>query len=859
MKNLFLITLMILTLSAVGLPVSAQLVRGTKTSVQAIKNPIRYQSTNAYTDGRGVWIEWKTEFESNNLGYYVYRTNRNGNRELVSQFIAGAYLQAPENKITDGSYSFYDAFGTANSIYYIESLSINNQRNSTGAIQTQTVKDLTELAGVSSEQLNAQSRNANSIVVGSDSQLPSELMDEIKENRPAADPIKQRWVAAQPGVRIGVKQEGFYRVSRASLAANGFDVNSSRSLWQLYVNGVEQAINVSDDGEYIEFYGRGIDTIESNTQTYFLIVGDTEGKRIGEIFRRRINSGVLSESYDQTFSKKERVFYSQIILNGDAENIFGNVANATGRNYEFTLTGVDFSKPTASMDLTVQGVTLVAHNFRVVINGTEVGTISGNNYSSLVKHFEFSTALLREGSNTLFLQSLIPTGDNVAFDTMKVNFARKYQADQNRLSFYVPNYKAAYAGNFTSPNIRVFDVTSADSPMLIGGLAIDRLDEGNFRVYLPSNRSRLMFAIEDSGILQPAIISQNIPSTLSNVSNNGEFLIISHRDFLTQAEDWANYRRSQGLTVKVVDIEDVFDEFNYGVLSPDSIREFLRYAKQNWQTAPNYVLLIGDATYDPKNYFALGGNFVPTRMFDSIYTEAGSDETMADFDNDGLAEIAVGRIPARTPAVVTLMLNKVIAFEQNVGQNGLSRGALFAYDIEDGYSFEGLSGRLRDQLPSNIERAMVGRALPNANALLMSNMNAGKFIVNYSGHGSSNVWATTGFFGNAGASQLTNSGGNLSIFTMLTCLNGYFSNNSDSLSEVLLKNANGGAVSAWASTGLTTPDIQEVMATRFYNQVTAGNITRMGDLIKDAKTTINYGRDVRLSWVLLGDPTMKVR
>jgi hypothetical protein len=94
---------------------------------------------------------------------------------------------------------------------------------------------------------------------------------------------------------------------------------------------------------------------------------------------------------------------------------------------------------------------------------------------------------------------------------------------------------------------------------------------------------------------------------------------------------------------------------------------------------------------------------------------------------------------------------------------------------------------------------------------------------------------------------------------MLTCLNGYFVQPNDSLSEVLIKNPNGGAAATWASSGLTTPDVQEQMATRFFSQLGAGNITRIGDLIKDAKTAITFGRDVRLSWVLLGDPAMKVR
>jgi hypothetical protein len=81
----------------------------------------------------------------------------------------------------------------------------------------------------------------------------------------------------------------------------------------------------------------------------------------------------------------------------------------------------------------------------------------------------------------------------------------------------------------------------------------------------------------------------------------------------------------------------------------------------------------------------------------------------------------------------------------------------------------------------------------------------------------------------------------------------------ESFAETGIKTPNGGPVIAWASSGSTTPDIQEIMATRFYSQITQGTITKMGDLVKDAKQTITGGRDVRLSWTLFGDPTTKVR
>lgn len=841
-------------------PVSAQKSKFLQPTVKIKANPMTFSEARSFSDGRGAWLEWKTENESKNLGFYVYRIN-GGERELISPtLIAGANLQTREEKTTSGTYSFFDRDGDINSVYAVESYSIYGQKRLTDSIQTQYVNDLKTVAGFSSEELQNQARDAKPVVLGNDSVLPEDLAIEAANVSLPPDPVTQRWVAAQSGVRIGVKTEGFYRVSRAELQTAGFDLTAPTNRWQLYVNGVEQAINIGGSGDYIEFYGRGIETLYADTQTYFLVVGTTDGKRIGNMIRRRVSGSVISKSYSQYFYKKERAVYLQALLNGDAENIFGSVVSADSGMVTFNLSGVDYTSPTASIDLTLQGVTRTNHQTKLFINNTEVGILEGANFSSMTGRFTFSTGILNEGSNTLRMITLnnVPgnISDNSLFDSLKINFARRYLADQNRLSFYVPNYKTSYAENFSSSNIRVFDTTNSDTPILLNGLTVEQ-SNGTFRVNLPSNRSRIMYAVENSGLLTADSVSSNNPSTLSTPAHNAEMIVVSHKDFLTQANDWANYRRTQGLTVEVVRIEDVYDEFNYGVLSADCIRNFLEYAKNNWQTPPKYVLLLGDASYDPKNYLGTGGNFLPTRMVDTVYSEAPSDETMADFNNDGLAEIAVGRIAARDAAAVTLAYNKLTAFEQTIGQ-AHSRNALFASDLPDGYDFEGVSNRLCAQLPATINCVKINRGQPNAAADLVTSLNQGKFLVNYAGHGNSAVWAAPGFFSGSQAGQMTN-GNNLSIFTMLTCLNGYFVQPTDSLSEILMKNPNGGAVSAWASSGLTTPDIQEIMATRFFNQMNVGNLTRIGDLIKDAKTTINSGRDVRLSWILLGDPAMKVK
>ena len=860
MKKFLTAMALLLAFMTMYSPVSAQKSKFLQPTVKIKANPMTFSEARSFSDGRGAWLEWKTENESKNLGFYVYRIN-GGERELISPtLIAGANLQTREEKTTSGTYSFFDRDGDINSVYAVESYSIYGQKRLTDSIQTQYVNDLKTVAGFSSEELQNQARDAKPVVLGNDSVLPEDLAIEAANVSLPPDPVTQRWVAAQSGVRIGVKTEGFYRVSRAELQTAGFDLTAPTNRWQLYVNGVEQAINIGGSGDYIEFYGRGIETLYADTQTYFLVVGTTDGKRIGNMIRRRVSGSVISKSYSQYFYKKERAVYLQALLNGDAENIFGSVVSADSGMVTFNLSGVDYTSPTASIDLTLQGVTRTNHQTKLFINNTEVGILEGANFSSMTGRFTFSTGILNEGSNTLRMITLnnVPgnISDNSLFDSLKINFARRYLADQNRLSFYVPNYKTSYAENFSSSNIRVFDTTNSDTPILLNGLTVEQ-SNGTFRVNLPSNRSRIMYAVENSGLLTADSVTPNNPSTLSTPAHNAEMIVVSHKDFLTQANDWANYRRTQGLTVEVVRIEDVYDEFNYGVLSADCIRNFLEYAKNNWQTPPKYVLLLGDASYDPKNYLGTGGNFLPTRMVDTVYSEAPSDETMADFNNDGLAEIAVGRIAARDAAAVTLAYNKLTAFEQTIGQ-AHSRNALFASDLPDGYDFEGVSNRLCAQLPATINCVKINRGQPNAAADLVTSLNQGKFLVNYAGHGNSAVWAAPGFFSGSQAGQMTN-GNNLSIFTMLTCLNGYFVQPTDSLSEILMKNPNGGAVSAWASSGLTTPDIQEIMATRFFNQMNVGNLTRIGDLIKDAKTTINSGRDVRLSWILLGDPAMKVK
>ncbi|MGI8495282.1 MAG: C25 family cysteine peptidase [Pyrinomonadaceae bacterium] len=865
-KVSFALAALSLILSA-GFSASAQKIKSTGKTfetdarVRVEKSPVKFAKLEAYTDGQGVWLNWQMAVETNNLGFTVNRARGKSEAGVTvnAGLISGAYLELGEASATNRKYSYYDAAGDSNSTYTIETINLNGERSGSRRISVQTIADISALAGASSGAMKAAAASAKPITESAVNDLPSDLKSEVAQNAPQADAARQLWVAAQPGVKIGVRDDGFYRVTRAQLQTGGFDVNAPTALWQLYANGVEQSINVDANGDYIEFYGRGIDTSESDTQSYYLLVGDTNGRRIGTTYRRQIGGRILSAGFAQTYVKKERFVYSSNFLNGDAENFFGTLVTNSGAVVNPYLSGVDFSTPNTGIDLTIQGLTTTAHQTVVALNGHELGTINFEGRNSATVHYDVPTAYLAEGGNGLRLTTL-GSGDIILFDTIKVNYRHKYRVEGKSLLFFTQNYRATYVENFSSPNVRIFDITNAENPSVISGLSVEP-NNGTYRVYLPSYRGRVMFAVEDSGFYT-ATVSPNTPSTLTTTNHNADLVIITYKTWASQANDWAAYRRAQGMSVEVVNVEDIYDEYSFGALSSLSIRNFLQYAVSNWQTAPKYVLLIGDATYDPKNYTHNGYNsFIPTRLVDTVYTESGSDDWLADFNGDGLTELAIGRIPARDGAFVAQQLAKATAFEAALAANGLTqRGAIFASDVPNGYDFQGLSERVRQQLPQTVSSVAINRAEADAPTRLVSEINTGRFTVNYSGHGTTNGW--NGFFGNTNALALTND--NLSIFTMLTCLNGYFispyqDTASQSLSEALLA-SDKGAVASWASSGLTTPDVQEVMATRFYQQLgSAGNTMRLGDLVKDAKTEISYGRDVRLSWVLLGDPTLKVK
>jgi hypothetical protein len=309
-------------------------------------------------------------------------------------------------------------------------------------------------------------------------------------------------------------------------------------------------------------------------------------------------------------------------------------------------------------------------------------------------------------------------------------------------------------------------------------------------------------------------------------------------------------------------VEDLYDEFSFGNKSPQALRDFLLRAKTNWQKSPRFVLLVGDASVDPRNYLGLGDfDFVPTKLIDTAVLETASDDWFVDFGGDGLPKMAVGRLPVRTVEEAQFLISKIVGYEQSALRMA---DVLLVADMkggEDDYDFEGASLEVQGLLPGGLTIYQIFRGQftddGQVHSQLLGRINEGKLLVNYLGHGSQEIWRGD-IFTSDDAAALTN-GLRLPFVVSMTCLNGFFQDPSmDSLAELFLKAPQGGAVAVWASSGLTEPEGQSAMDKELVRLLFNGESLTIGEAVQKAKAATSDS-DVRRSWILFGDPTTRLK
>jgi hypothetical protein len=267
-------------------------------------------------------------------------------------------------------------------------------------------------------------------------------------------------------------------------------------------------------------------------------------------------------------------------------------------------------------------------------------------------------------------------------------------------------------------------------------------------------------AVSPEAVLRPEL-RPAWPATLDSPNNSAEYLLVAPREFLGLASAVAllEQRRAQGLSARGVAIEDVFDEFGHGEARPEAVKEFLSYAYHSWpEPSPRYVLLLGDATYDPEDNLNTGTpNHVPAYPLQTTYMWTASDPAYAAVNGDDLLpDLAIGRLPATNLEQARVMLDKVLAYE-NGGWNLDGPAVLVADNPDHAGDFEAdaewlAAGVLADRDPEKIYLSQLGAA---TRPTIIDAFDRGASLLSYIGHGAILLWASENVFNFADVANLS--------------------------------------------------------------------------------------------------------
>jgi hypothetical protein len=339
------------------------------------------------------------------------------------------------------------------------------------------------------------------------------------------------------------------------------------------------------------------------------------------------------------------------------------------------------------------------------------------------------------------------------------------------------------------------------------------------------------------------------------VPEEGELLIITYDSFHTAMLPFVNWKIQKGIKTTIVDVSTIGNNYT-------AIRNYIQSFYNNPSHDLAYVLLVGD------------GAQVASPPSPPVSSGHGSDPQYSTVGGtDAYPDLFVGRFSATTEAQVQTQVERSIEYERDAqaGANWYHLGTCIGSDQGPGHN----GGEYDYQHENNIRTDLLGFTYtavdqiydPGATAAMVSNaLNAGRSIINYTGHGSETSWGTTGF-SNTNVAALTNDNMLPFIFSV-ACVNGDFTGYTCFAEAWLRSTHNGqpiGAVATYMSSINQSWDPPMDAQDECSDLLIAHTKTTIGGLFYDASCRMmdlnagTAGTDMFYTWHIFGDPSLQVR
>ncbi|MCX7984769.1 MAG: type IX secretion system sortase PorU [Bacteroidetes bacterium] len=481
-------------------------------------------------------------------------------------------------------------------------------------------------------------------------------------------------------------------------------------------------------------------------------------------------------------------------------------------------------------------------------------------------------------------------------DWFEIIYYRSFDAVNNFLLWWgydTTGYVQYEVKNLSSADVYAFDVTEHSNVKVIIGLQTEPANPTvrRFTVYQAGGTIRRFAIVGLNGTKTPSTAERVDNSNLHGVTDRIDYIIITPKEFETEANRLKNHRETRDtIRTLVATIEAVYNEFSGGLQDPMAIRNFLKYAYERWPTPPKYVLLFGSGHYDYKNITTTLKNWIPPFETDESNYQIMSyctDDSLVLWGNSSRVMMGLGRLPVRTKAQAKSVVDKIIRYETESPFDEWRSRITFVADDEfptrvvgdsasttkEYFHAEDTEILARGYVPATMEKNKIflsqypdvitaaGRRKPGAAEALITAINNGTLILNYAGHGNETVWAHEEVFSQSSTlPQLTNQR-MLLLLIAATCDFALYDDPSVfSAGEEFVTMANGGAIvgisaarPVYANQNIALN--REILRQLFLRD-TYGNVPRIGDVIKTVKQFYNTVNDKK--YHLFGDPTLRI-
>jgi len=822
--------------------------------------PVTLAFLEARQSGRSLMIDWSTSSEIANAGFNVYGEMRDGNWvELNHELIASHVVDSSEPQ----DYSL-TVNRTDLQRIFLEDIALDGVR---------TVHGPFDIGQAHGRKPNVQAIDWNAVArehLGFEQQRVSGWQ------RRSFDPV-----------RLLVDQDGVYRVTYEQLLNQGLDLNGV-PVSQIGVTHRGQMVPIYTEasgafgpGDFVEFHGRGYDSLYTERNVYQLEVDLVSPSRMSS----RQGSGLASAAKS---NRRARVSHpgAEVLVTSHNEQVsvwreqrYSTGSPSTSPWYDTRMLAytspkhwnfsfeIDHMLPQSAGRLDIQywGMTAWSdvspdHHVVVELNGAPLGSDLFDGQLLRSKRFELPARLLRDGTNTLTLRLPGDTGadwDIVSLDGFRVTYPRMLVARNGRLHF------TGQGGNYRVEGLS----TIAPIVYQIEGDQVTRISELEVHGDLPTSvtfagaAGKADYYVSDvAGLLTPIIEPGRAPTDIT--SGTTDYLMISHPNFIDGLQTLVQFHESLGRRVRVVDVMDIYDQFNAGIVDAVAIRDYVRATASSM--GYEHVLLVGGDTYDYKNN--LGSNsisFIP-----SLYADTGeyvnfapADALFVDLDGDEVPDLPIGRLPVRTNAELAEVIGKTLDY---ASRNYHKRAVLAADKQEPSVSFtegsEVFSIMLGDDWATS--RAYLDwEPVADARVRLMSAIDQGVSLTSFIGHSSYSIWTFDGLFSGEDVDHLANFGRPTAV-VQYGCWNTYHVIPSyNTLGHRFMLAEDRGAAVVVGSTTWTSIESGQRIGERFMPLLTEGSMT-IGQALTYAKQdlaeTQPFRTDAILGWTILGDPAIMV-